>query len=757
MARWHDPQPVTVPDDLQANIGGHPIIARSLVRRGITAVTDARRFMNPDAYTPTPPDDLPDLDRAVERIRRAIAKGEQILVWGDFDVDGQTSTALLVSALRDLGATVRYRVPNRFSEGHGIHLPTLKTLLDDGVELVVTCDTGISAHDAIAHAQERGVDVVVTDHHALPATLPPAHALVNPMRLPAGHPLRELPGVGTAYKVMQALYGNTDTSHLLDLVAMGIVADVMVQVDDTRYLLQQGLERLRYEPRAGLRAMMARADIHPQSLTEMDIGFSLAPRLNALGRLADANPAVDLLTTHDGAIITERVNQLEGLNQKRRLLTRQVYAAAQQTIKDEPALLKYAALVVKGEQWHTGVVGIVASRLVEDYQRPVLVLAEKDHTISGSARSVAGVDIIAAIRTQAHLLQGYGGHNMAAGLSMHAKQLHAFRRGLSQVVRQQIGDRDLQAEIMLDGYLGFDEIDLDFAQDIARLAPFGNGNPPLTLATRNVTLKKQRTMGSRGDHRDLTLVDADDNDQRVVWWFGDTSAIPQGRFDIAYTVRENVFRGTRSAMVEWIDARPVDADGITVDTRPTYDIVDHRATHHTHAQLAQAQATYPNALTFVEGDKQATGVDRFNLVDSETLIVWTIPPDVTLWQSLLNLVNPARLVLFGQYPRFDHPKTLITHIIGMAKYALKHRSGLLTLDDMLVATAQTADSLHHALTWINTSTEMTLRAVGEDTFVVAIDRDKTKQPAPDSLERVSRYLRESDAYRHHWRTGLYKT
>jgi single-stranded-DNA-specific exonuclease len=289
--------------------------------------------------------------------------------------------------------------------------------------------------------------------------------------------------------------------------------------------------------------MMIRAEIEPTYFNEMDIGFSLAPRLNALGRLADANPAIELLTTADAAVITERVNELEGLNQRRKFLTRQVYEAAKEHIKGDDSLLRYSTLVVSGEGWHTGVVGIVASRLVEDYGCPVVVLSENEGIANGSARSVSGADIVEAIRSQAHLLKTYGGHNMAAGLSLATDDIFEFRRGLSQVVREMLGTSEVQPQIQLDGFVDFADINLDFAQDIGRLAPFGNGNPPLTLATKNVLVKSRRTMGSRGDHLSLNIEDEFGNEQRIVWWFGDIEDVPQGRFDIAYTVRPNFYNG----------------------------------------------------------------------------------------------------------------------------------------------------------------------------------------------------------------------
>ena len=230
-----------MPAALREAVGGNPLVAASLAQRGILTPAAARSFLDPSAYTPAPAADLPDIDAAVACVRRVIHEKGEILVWGDFDVDGQTATALLVSALRELGAFVRWHIPNRFREGHGVHLPTLQRELQ-GADLLLTCDTGIGAHDSLAWAQQQGVAVVVTDHHKLPATLPPASAIVTPQRLAEGHALRELPGVGTAYKLIEALFDGRSSEHLLDLVALGIVADVMRQVDDTRWLLQRGLQ-----------------------------------------------------------------------------------------------------------------------------------------------------------------------------------------------------------------------------------------------------------------------------------------------------------------------------------------------------------------------------------------------------------------------------------------------------------------------------------------------------------------------------------
>ena len=576
---WREPTPVDAPESLREAVGGHSLVAEHLTRKGIVSAEAARRFMSAAAYSPAPAGELPDIEPAVERLRRAIDAQERILVWGDFDVDGQTATALLYSALKQRGARVAYHVPNRFSEGHGIHLPTLKRNLAGGVELLLTCDTGVSAHEAVAYAAGQGVDTIITDHHALPAQLPAAHAVVNPQRLPPGHALRELPGVGVAYKLIEALAARDGRGceDLLDLVALGIVADVMVQVDDTRYLLQRGLERLRQNQRPGLRAILEQAEIAASELNEGHIGFAIGPRLNALGRLDDANPAVELLTTADWQQARVLAHRLESYNARRKFLSNQVYESAIAQIDAEPWLLDYAALVLSHSDWHSGVIGIVASRLVEEFGRPAVLIATPDETGRGSARSVAGLDITAAFGQVAAQLTRYGGHSMAAGLSLPAERIFQFRRALSGVLREMGGGEPSAPALNIDGYLKLPELSLDLAADIERLAPFGNGNPPLTLATRDLKLVSRKGLGRRGEHLQVEVEDEAGNRQRVIWWRGAGKDLPGGKFDLAYTLRSSSFKGEREALIEWLNYRQLESARADIKAdAPAWELHDYR-------------------------------------------------------------------------------------------------------------------------------------------------------------------------------------
>ena len=548
---WRLPQPIEPPADLLA-FTGDPLLAELLARRGLLDAARADAFLHPERYQPAPPTDLPDVTAAVERLNRAIERQEQICVWGDFDVDGQTSTTLLVQALQNLGARASHYIPNRLTESHGIKLPALHQRLAEGIDLLLTCDTGVAEHEAVAVANASGVDVIITDHHDLPETLPAAVAVINPKRLPPDHPLAELPGVGVAFKLVQALYAahgrEADADALLDLVALGIVADVARQTGDTRYLLQRGLAALQNTTRLGLRALLESANLKTNRLTEDHIGFWLGPRLNALGRLGDANLAVELLTTTDLTRARTLALQLEALNDRRKLLVDRVVVQALSQLEETPSLADYNGLVLAAADWHPGVIGIAAGRLAEQFGKPaVLIALRPDGLGPGSARSVPGCDVHRAIKSQAHLLRNFGGHPMAAGLGIEPDNVSDFRRGLSDALA---GCAPAEKRIAPDVLVSLPQISSDLLRTIQRLAPFGAGNPPVTLASTGLHLLDESTFGKTGAHRRLTVADDDGCVQTLIWWGGAGKRLPQGKFDLAFTLSPDDYRGSDAVQVE---------------------------------------------------------------------------------------------------------------------------------------------------------------------------------------------------------------
>ena len=439
MTRWLDPRPVEIPASF-ADLNLPPLIAQTLVRRGISDIESARAFLHPDSLPSIP---FPEIENAVEYVLLAMRSNDSICVWGDFDVDGQTSTTLLVQTLQAIGANVTYYIPIRGKESHGVHIESLKPIIDNGAKLIITCDTGITAYDAIDYANSRGVDVVVTDHHDLGDTLPNAKAIINPKLLPKDHLLANLAGVGVAYKLAEALLIKNQKSEIkkmLDLVALGLIADVALLKGETRSLAQKGIQALRNTNRLGLKAMAELSGTNFETLTEETIGFTFAPRLNALGRLSDANPAVELLLTQDPVRARILAAQIEGLNTQRRLLTRQVYDAAEAQLHKDPSLLNEPAIILSHRDWPGGVVGIVANKLVEQYHKPAILLTESnDGILRGSARSIEGLHITEAIAANKDLLINFGGHPMAAGLSLQADKLNAFKKGLGKAIEKQLG------------------------------------------------------------------------------------------------------------------------------------------------------------------------------------------------------------------------------------------------------------------------------------------------------------------------------
>ena len=754
---WVEPSAVEVPQALQAAVGGHPLVAKTLARRGIADVEGARAFLDPNRYKPAPSTDLPNLARAVQRLERAIQQEERICVWGDFDVDGQTSTTVLVSTLQDLGATVRYHIPIRAKESHGVNLPVLKRIIADGVDVLLTCDTGVSSHEAIAYAQSQGVDVIVTDHHDLPPTLPEAHAIVNPKMLSATHPLRELSGVGCVYKLIEVLYDQAgrpaDAAQHLDLVALGLVADVAVQTGDTRYLIQRGLEALRHTERLGLQVMIELAGLNPDWLTEGHIGFQLAPRLNALGRLADANPIVELLTTDDVTRARTLATELEGLNAQRKLLCDQVFQAAQAQIERDASLLEYAALVLSHPTWPAGVIGIVAGRLAERYHRPtILITTPPDKLGRGSARSIEGCDIRAAIAAQAELLHGFGGHPMAAGLSIDSEHIPEFRRALSRTVSEMCEGIAEKPKLRIDAYLPLSDLALELVEEIERLAPFGSGNPPLTLATKDLSLASHTSIGRNGEHLQLIVEDKAGNTQKVLWWRGAGEPLPEGRFDLAYTVRASDYRGQRDVQVEWIHAHPIEKPATLLrSTASTIEIVDYRQELGPKKTLRQLREQ-EDVQVWAEADARAevNGRGRHEQSPAQAFAIWTVPPGPAELRDALKKVSPERVYLFGVNPGLDDLEGFLQRLASLTKHALNAKGGQVSISTLAAATAQREATVRAGLDWLAARGHIAIADEDGDNVQLVASTGEASRDLPQIATRLKALLEETEAYRAHF-------
>jgi single-stranded-DNA-specific exonuclease len=677
---WIDPEIISVPEELRLAVGGYPLVSETLVRRGIQTTEAAQAFLDPDDYLPASFQALPDFRPAAEITIEAIHKGMKICVWGDFDVDGQTSTSLLVEALEDLGASVRYYIPDRERESHGLHIEALRTLLAEGVELVLTCDTGVTGHEAIEFVRESGAQIIVTDHHDLPSKLPAAGAVINPKRLPAGHPLRELPGVGVAFVFAQGLFARLGRKfperRFAELAALGIVADLAVQRGDVRYLLQRGLEALRNTSRPALTSLCAISGISPDQIDEEQITFALAPRLNSLGRMDDANRGVEFLRTRDQQRAAEIAAWLESLNSRRKLLTDQVFRAAEERIEQEQSQ-DQSVLIVEGESWPRGVLGIVASRIVEVFGKPAIVLSRgSDGQLAGSARSIPGIDISAAISSAHNLLTRHGGHPMAAGLVMESANLQAFEQQVEEFVADRYGNVQ-RPPLQIDGYLPLVDLDLDVIRDINRLAPFGPGNPGLVFASRGHELVESNQFGTAGEHLRMTVSDERGSMHELIRWRGDAMELPSGRFDLAYTARVNHFRGQDRLQLEWIGSRKSDPAEISIrEAGGKIEIVDWRWNLMPNLKLHEIPAdTRPQIWSEGRSDLEVAGRPRSKLETAATLVVWTAPADRKVLLDAIELVQPQRLIVVALEPDDNSFEKYVRHLAGLVKYALRTEAG----------------------------------------------------------------------------------
>ena len=594
-------------------LGLHPLVAEILWQRGIQTLEQARAFLNPSHYTPASPFDLPDMDVAVARLQRAIQAQEHIRIWGDFDVDGQTATSLLFLGLRALGAHVDYTIPDRAVHSHGLNREGLQKAKDDGVRIVLTCDCGVTDFEQIEFAVQLGLEIIITDHHDLAVIdeaagpmMPAAQAIVNPKRLPGQHPpgqhpLIHLPGVGVAYKLIEALHqrqegqssaadatpDKPDTppfnpTALLDLVAIGIVGDLAVQKADTRYLLQVGLQRLRVAARPGVRALLRMAGLSStNSILSIDsdtISFQIGPRLNAAGRLASAELSVQLLTADTDAEAAAIASRIETLNNERKVVQRAIEQDALAMLMQDPALAAREVIVLQGPQWSASVIGVVANGIVERYGRPTVLIAVQPGELGrGSARSVPNIDIHAAISAQARLIEASGGHPMAAGFAIRSENVAAFTEGVVQHVAGQhsAAQRAGQTRPTLNAVPGVTsrtsntfttdiyevklaDATLELATQIEQLAPFGSGNPRPWLRATALHIVRADPLGADGRHQMLQVVDRTDVSARVVWWKGGNQPVPNPGIavSVVFNLRRNIFQGKARAQLELVALEP---------------------------------------------------------------------------------------------------------------------------------------------------------------------------------------------------------
>ena len=528
------------------------LAAQILYQRGIQTPEALAAFLHPSLDKLHDPYLLHDMKKAVERIRRAIEDYEQILIYGDYDADGMTSASILKETLEELGAECQVYLPNRFTDGYGPNQSVYKYFIEQqAVSLIVTVDNGVAGHEAIAFAQEAGVDVIVTDHHSLPDQLPDAYAIIHPEHPAGNYPFKELAGCGVAFKLATALLEQVQPD-LLDLVAIGTIADMVSLTDENRIMVQYGLSLLRQSERIGLQEMMRLAGLEAGQVNEETVGFQLAPRLNALGRLDDPNPAIELLTGFDEEEVATIAAMIDEKNTERKDVVQAIYEEAKNLVQaDKPVQI----LAAKG--WNPGVLGIVAGRLLEELQQPIIVLSIQDGLAKGSARSVEAVDIFQALNDHRELFVAFGGHSGAAGMTLQVENLDALSDVLVAFIQDNQLDLTQKPSLVLDEELDLANLSLETVKSLEKLAPFGMNFAKPIFYLRDFQVESARTMGQDNAHLKLRLLKDGVNVDLVAFGQGHLSQefSQLKNLELAVHLSVNQWNGHTTIQLMLVDAR----------------------------------------------------------------------------------------------------------------------------------------------------------------------------------------------------------
>lgn len=543
-------------DLLAAELGLSPVICLLLVQRGITSPEEAKRFFKPNLNDLHDPFLMPDMDKAVKRLNKALGNKEKILIYGDYDVDGTTAVSLVYKYLRPYSSYLDFYIPDRYDEGYGISYKGIDYAVENGISLVISLDCGIKAIEKIEYAKQKGVDFIICDHHMPDATLPDAVAVLDAKRADSQYPYEHLSGCGVGFKFMQAFaqsnnFPFTDLEKLLELTAVSIASDIVPITGENRILAYYGLKQLNNNPSFGLKGIIDVCGLSGKEITISDIVFKIGPRINASGRMMNGKEAVELLLSKDRATAKEKSESINQYNEERKELDKKITDEANAIIEEVQHKEDRKAIVVYNPNWHKGVIGIVASRLTEKYYRPAVVLTKSSGLITGSARSVMGFDIYKAIESCRDLLENFGGHTYAAGLSLKEENLEAFTKRFQRIAAEEIIPERMIPQIDIDAVLDLREINQKFVSDLKKMSPFGPENQKPIFCSLDVKdYGTSKLVGKELEHIKLELIDGNSSTPIHAIAFGmhkhNEHIKSMKPFNICYTIEENTYNGNTS-------------------------------------------------------------------------------------------------------------------------------------------------------------------------------------------------------------------
>ena len=685
-----------------ANTGKTSIIDRLLEIRGIKSEEAKREFLNPLEITLMHPNAFCDMPKAVERICKAIDNKENVLIYGDFDADGVTSTSVLVKTFEYLGGVVDYYIPDRESEGHGLNSKALVKLLSQKKpKLIITVDNGISSVEEVKFINSFGRDVIITDHHEAPEETPPAYAIINPKAMNALDekltPLQieymtSLAGVGVAFKLAQGVLEKYDklafSYEILPFVAVGTIADLVPLIGENRYFVMKGLELITQGKHYGLKRLLDSAGVNiDNGLTSEQVAFTVAPRINASGRMETVDPAVKLLISDNKQEIELSIMQLENLNKIRQQMVSQIFEEADEIWINSKS--RDNAIVLANPNWHVGIIGIVASKFVEKYYKPTFIMTYSEETklYKCSARGVKELNLYDIITNISDKLEGFGGHQLAGGFtfSVERASFEEIKQALNQTVDEMLNGKILSPSLDVDMELSISDVDISLVEEISKLEPFGMSNPSPTFVVKDLTLKQKKLMGSTKEHLKL-IVETPNGLMDCVWWSrGDVPLMAGDKLDIAFAPQLNVFNGVTSVQLVLKD---VHADGLQEEEHISKQkIYDHRKKTNILAQVNDyIKVSEKKTSVFVENRDIIESlkpyknifnsiINRMNAQKSDVLMFFDYPAQDEVMQSVMNMVAPDTIHYMNYNQRLHTEEAILKTFSGMVKYTCNTLNG----------------------------------------------------------------------------------
>lgn len=740
------PRKIDVSRELIEYIGSEKLAVLA-VRRGLDTKKKLREFIEVESYTSLNVVEFPEINKIVKYILEFINNDKNILVYGDYDVDGITSTSILVDGLRKLSSNIKYHIPDRFKEGYGLNKEVIESYAGE-IDLIITCDCGISNHAEVDYAKELGINIVVTDHHDLPAELPEADFVISPRLLNKDHNAYWLPGAGMAYFLIKAVYKEINKrgqeEEFLDLLLLAIIADVVPLVGENRYLFKTALKNLKNTKRVGLRALYNALDINPSEINEKVLGFQIGPVLNSAGRIDSAEKALELLIAKNYHKAAGTAAELIEINKRRKELSQKIYLQAEKAVNKKHK----KGLVSFNQEWHQGVIGIAAGRIVENYQIPavLMTLNKENNLITGSARSVEGVNINKIIGKCSDLLEKHGGHAAAAGFSLKKDRLEKFKIRLQRLIDNKLKKQDLKQLIEPELEVKLDEIEDEFYKKMRLFAPFGEANPEPVFYTEAQVLSSRNI--SQGRHKRLVLSDGD-NKFTALWWWADEvqTGIKQRA---AFKLNENIYRGKHSLQLEIKALESSGIEGVLsdkdkIDAKKAFKVTDLR-----NKNIEQLEVGRENTAYFLEGKNNLSLypiVNRDYQRKAERLVLVSFPPSAEILKEMIILTGAEEIALSSIIDNTLGFKEFIRLLMGLIKYIIKQKNGILDINDTAVFLSEKEITVKRGLDYLRAKGALNYEYISYDEVLVSKDGTSDKGMSNLSGRQLNQLLKESAAFR----------